>query len=129
MGAGEPYGEMRPEWSQRGPGWTRYGLTGNPTLLRALSNDLQTILSELALPLACVRRLDKRAEKGPNFSYTFPWPLGVFSDLKKDPIGPCFLHWLSPYTTGQTTRYQAPFSWGLRGIVVGNLRCIPQTER
>ena len=30
----------------------------------------QTILTELALPLACVRRLDTRAEKGPNFSYT-----------------------------------------------------------
>ncbi len=70
MGAGEPYGERRPQWSQRGPGWTRYGPTGNPTLLRALANDLQTILSELPLPLAWVRRLDKRAEKGPQFSYT-----------------------------------------------------------
>lgn len=28
------------------------------------SNDLQTILRELALPLACVRRFDKRVEKG-----------------------------------------------------------------
>ena len=72
MGAGEPCGEMRPEWSQRGPGWTRYGPTGHPTLLRALSNDLQTILSELALSLACVRRLDKKAEKVPHFSYTSP---------------------------------------------------------
>ena len=70
MGTWEPYGELRPSWSQRGPGWTRYGPTGNQTLPRALSNDLQTIISELPLPLACVRRLDKRAEKGPNFSYT-----------------------------------------------------------
>ena len=70
MGAGEPYGERRPQWSQRGPGWTRYGPTGNPTLLRALANDLQTIISELPLPLAWVRRLDKRAQKVPHFSYT-----------------------------------------------------------
>ncbi len=74
MGAGEPYGERRPQWSQRGPGWTRYGPTGNQALLRALANDLQTIISELTLPLAWVRRLDKRAQKGPHFSYTLLTP-------------------------------------------------------
>ena len=85
MGAGEPYGERRPQWSQRGPGWTRYGPTGNQTLLRALANDLQTIISELTLPLAWVRRLDKRAEKAPHFSYTSTYGNGmrILTDLTR----------------------------------------------
>ena len=52
---------MRPEWPHRVPDWTRYGPTDNQTVLRALSNDLQTIISKLTLPLGCVRRLDKGA--------------------------------------------------------------------
>ena len=64
------YGSILEIRKSRTVSWTRYALTGNPSLLRALSNDLQTILSEFALPIACVRRLDKRAEKGPNFSCT-----------------------------------------------------------
>ena len=62
---------MRPEWPHRVPDWTRYGPTDNQTVLRALSNDLQTIISKLTLPLGCVRRLDKRAKKVPHFTYTF----------------------------------------------------------
>ena len=52
-----------------------------PSQLRALSNDLQTMLRELAPPLACVRRLDKRAEKAPPFSYTF-----ILLQLLVDPV-------------------------------------------
>ena len=61
---------MRPEWPHRVPDWTRYGPTDNQTVLRALSNDLQTIISKLTLPLGCVRRLDERAKKVPHFTYT-----------------------------------------------------------
>ena len=61
---------MRPEGPHRVPDWTRYGPTDNQTVLRALSNDLQTIISKLTLPLGCVRRLDKRAKKVPHFTYT-----------------------------------------------------------
>ncbi len=33
MGAGEPYGERRPQWSQRGPGCSRlYGIDGSPDM-------------------------------------------------------------------------------------------------
>ena len=41
--------EVRPEGPHRVPDWTRYGPTGYPTLLRALPNDLQTIISKLTL--------------------------------------------------------------------------------
>ena len=53
---------MRPEGPHRVPDWTRYGPTDNQTILRALPNDLQTIISKLTL---C--------------------PLGVFGALTRGP--------------------------------------------
>ena len=63
----------------RVPDWTHYGPTDNQTVLRALSNDLQTIISKLTLPLGCVRRLDKRAKKVPHFTYTYTFSSSSFS--------------------------------------------------
>ena len=53
---------MRPEGPHRVADWTRYGPTDNQTILRALPNDLQTIISKLTL---C--------------------PLGVFGALTRGP--------------------------------------------
>ena len=54
--------EVRLEGPHRVPDWTRYGPTDNQTVLRALPNDLQTIISKLTL---C--------------------PLGVFGALTRGP--------------------------------------------
>ena len=56
-------------------------------MLRALSNDLQTILSKLTLPLGCVRRIDKRAKKVPHFTYTSKrWELRMEAPMTEEHV-------------------------------------------
>ena len=64
-----PYGRVRPEWPHQVPGWPRYGPTGNKPVLRALPKDLQTILRELTLPLACAQRLDRGPKNASFYLY------------------------------------------------------------
>ncbi len=64
-----PYGLVAPSSAPLSTGLAPIRATGNPTVLRALPKDLQTILRELTLPLACAQRLDRGPKNASFYLY------------------------------------------------------------